>query len=710
MDIDRQLDRRWWVAVVSLTALALVMRLLVWRWRELYPLGGDEAEYLAQAITLLQERRYVELRLMRPPLYPLFLAATIVVVDSLVQNLRLVQALISTLTVPLIALLARTLAQRSAPQMPTSFARRAGLLAGLLTAFNYTLAANATELLTETLFLAGLSLLFWLVIRPALSYRLALIAGLILGALCLIRSVALPLLPLTMGWWLVNAIRAEHVRRGLGHAAMILLGCALVIGPWTVRNMLTYGGVILIDTTGAENLWLDNDPAGREAVKAQLYALGEDRLLRQRLATERGIAVITADPSRFIAKMSRELRLFFALEQVDDMRARPAIWVSPGELVARLVVGDGVWLLILLTGGYGLVRRWQPASATAEGFWRSRWCIFADPRWLLGAWAAYVLLTTLIFHVELRYRIPLYPVLLAYSGMVGAAQWPIPSRTLPRSQPVALLVPTLALAITLWHAPYPWLGWQLVGKHWLLRQAEQALERGDSRTAAAAAQQALHRDQQSVLARVALVRAALLDGDQPTALRWLDEAIAVLPAHPYPHLLRGDLLRQQGDLAAARAELTTFATASREDLATWLWERSITPPPTVLNLGDGLDLGFIRGMHHPAANEQGWRWTTGWAQVRLTVPTGAESIALTMRSGRPDGTPVRVWITVANGAQYSFVVGADWQTFTVPFVSRDQPRTVVVSITSPTFWPRTYDPASPDGRRLGVQVRQVAVR
>ncbi|PMP75801.1 MAG: hypothetical protein C0184_13570, partial [Chloroflexus aggregans] len=292
MDIDRQPDRRWWVAVASLTALALVIRLFVWRWREFYPLGGDEAEYLAQAITLLQERRYVELRLMRPPLYPLFLAATIVVVDSLVQNLRLVQALISTLTVPLIALLARTLAQRSAPQMPPAFARRAGLLAGLLAAFNYTLAANATELLTETLFLAGLSLLFWLVLRPALSYRLALIAGLILGALCLLRSVALPLLPLTMGWWLVNAIRAEHVRRGFGQAALLLLGCALMIGPWTVRNTLTYGGVILIDTTGAENLWLDNDPAGREAVKAQLYALGEDRLLRQRLATERGIAVI----------------------------------------------------------------------------------------------------------------------------------------------------------------------------------------------------------------------------------------------------------------------------------------------------------------------------------------------------------------------------------------------------------------------------------
>ncbi|MFN3374178.1 MAG: hypothetical protein ACK44M_11480, partial [Chloroflexus sp.] len=161
MAIDRHHHRRWWLAIAALTALALLLRLLVWRWRELYPLGGDEAEYLAQALTLLQERRYVELRLMRPPLYPVFLAAAILVVDSLVQHLRLVQAVISALTVPLIALLARTLTQRSAPHMPPAFARWVGLLAGLLAALNYTLAANATELLTETIFLAGLSFVLW---------------------------------------------------------------------------------------------------------------------------------------------------------------------------------------------------------------------------------------------------------------------------------------------------------------------------------------------------------------------------------------------------------------------------------------------------------------------------------------------------------------------------------------------------------------------
>lgn len=52
------------LAIIGLMAIALMLRLMVWRWHELYPLGGDEQEYLNQALTLLRTRQYVELRLM----------------------------------------------------------------------------------------------------------------------------------------------------------------------------------------------------------------------------------------------------------------------------------------------------------------------------------------------------------------------------------------------------------------------------------------------------------------------------------------------------------------------------------------------------------------------------------------------------------------------------------------------------------------------
>src|SRR5688572_31268091 len=83
----------------ALVLLALGLRLLVWRWHRLYDLGGDEREYFEQALTLLREHRYVELNLMRPPLYTGFLAACVYLLgDSLVQQLRLVQAIIGALT------------------------------------------------------------------------------------------------------------------------------------------------------------------------------------------------------------------------------------------------------------------------------------------------------------------------------------------------------------------------------------------------------------------------------------------------------------------------------------------------------------------------------------------------------------------------------------------------------------------------------------
>ncbi|HMQ32873.1 MAG TPA: glycosyltransferase family 39 protein, partial [Chloroflexaceae bacterium] len=530
------------LAAIALAGLAL--RLAVWRWREFQGLGGDEQEYFNAAVALLRDREYTELLFMRPPLYPVFLAASIYVVDSLVMNLRLVQAALSAATVPLVYLLAREVARGGG--LDSGAGRRGALVAAALCALSYTLAANATELLTETLFLFGLAGALWLLLRAGrlASWRLAALAGLGIGALCLVRSVALPLLPLGAAWLLVRAKRnaqsaarsGRSARSPFAPAVAFVAATLLVVLPWTARNYATYGGVILIDTTGAENLWLDNDPAGREAVKAQLYAMGEDRLGRQQLATRRGLEAIAADPGRFAAKAWGELLRFFALEQSDDMLARPAIWVSPVETWARLLLGDALWLLTLLAGSYGLAAALlaspragpplrtsppSPLSAAERGgraaagvrsaglakAWRSasdlpRAMLHAlrSPAWLLAPWALYVLLTTLIFHVELRYRLPLYPALLPYAGLAmvgglghmrGASRW-------------AAAAAAALLALTLLHAPYPGLAWGLGWKHWHLGRAEAALARGDVEAARRAAEAALARDEGPALARVAL--------------------------------------------------------------------------------------------------------------------------------------------------------------------------------------------------------------
>lgn len=666
------------VELLALIAVALVLRLLVWHWHRFYPLGGDEQEYLQQALTLLRERRYVELRLMRPPLYAGFLAISILLLDSLVQNLRLVQAIAGTLTVIPIYVLTLHLWRD----------RRIALVAGLLAALNYTFAAAATELLAETLFLLGITTLFWLLQRADAPVRRAGIAGVTLAALALTRSVALPLLILGGVWLFITANKRA--------AALFVVTAALVIAPWTLRNYLTYNALIIVDTTGAENLWLDNDPAGREAVKRQLYALGDDMAARQRLATERGLAAIVTDPQRFGAKVWRETRLFFALQFFDDMRDRPAIWVPPLQVWLRLLLGDGLWLITLLAGVAGA---WLAPAR--------RWALV-----IAGPWALYVLLTALIFHVEIRYRLPVYPALIPFAAwtMVWITDRRMRNTVQARTsaQIPAVLTCVLLVALTFAHRSYPAEALMLAQKHIRLWQAERALNNGDLAAARDAAVAALHLDARSALARVILARADLAAGDATAALAHLNAALEAIPDHPYAHLLRGALSRARGDAGAARADLA-YETASLEDLQQWAWSvfQPVAPPPEQLAIGDGLDLGYIRGFH-PA--EDGIRWTMSRADILLTAQPGA-TVELRIGGDRLPGVPppiVRFEVDGRQAGQMRLQPGWQSVSLTLPPETADD-GWIIVTISSTTYRPRSVDRTSADNRELGVAVDEVRI-
>jgi hypothetical protein len=189
----------------------------------------------------------------------------------------------------------------------------------------------------------------------------------------------------------------------------------------------------------------------------------------------------------------------------------------------------------------------------------------------------------------------------------------------------------------------------------------------------------------------------------------LAAAIGNIPAHPHAHLLLGDLRRAAGDLEAAQAALATYETGSLQDLQTWLWERRITPAATQLALGDGLDLGFVRGVHPVGASEQGFRWTRERAEAALFVPAGATELVLTADARRPDQSAVPVQIRV-NGRPVGAVViatGATAYRLPLPADVRGAPATI--ELRSPTFTPRDFDPASPDGRQLGVAISAIGV-
>ncbi|MGC8959328.1 MAG: glycosyltransferase family 39 protein [Chloroflexia bacterium] len=674
---------RWWsehrgeVGLLLLLFLAAaLLRLLVYAWHQLYPLSGDEVAFFEQARTFVQGRGYQEQELMRGPLYPLFLAVVFRLFGAEVSAARLLQAGLGAAMMPLLYLWA---GRRKG--------RTAGFLAAALGAAFFPLAVQATFLLTETLFLFLflLGMVVWEGKGPA--WR-AFFAGLLFGLAALTRAVGLPLVLLAAGEALFSpGKKPARIRSAL----LVLAGAALVIGPWTARNVVVHQAPILVDTTGPTNLWLDNDPElGRDRVKAELLKYPEGE--RQALALHRGMESLLAHPAWFLEKAWREIQKFFSLEYFDDFLARPAIWYPPGEVWARVLLGDGLYLLLLAAGLVGL--------------------FLGHPRAVDLLWLAYLLATAALYHVELRYRLPFLVTLLPYAAAVLAhprQAWALWHARRWRMAAAGLALLALG-GLLLSHSNYPLLSARIAIKRAALILGEVALGRGDPAGAKGAARFALEVYLESAEARVLLARALRVEGQVEEAEAALRQAIAYRSGHPHPHLLLGDLLRAQGRAEEAARELAWEPT-SLEDLQRWSWEHFASPPSSSLDLGSGLELGFVLGWHLPEREgEVTYRWSDAEVLFRLAVPSGdaPPCLYLRMDAGRPEALPLpEVELWQGKRLLARFPVENGWHTYSVPLGPDGAGRTVDLVLRAPTFRPHRYDPHLDDNRPLGVKVDRV---
>ncbi len=699
------------LALIILGGLAL--RLLAVSWHALYPLSGDEEVFFEQARTFVQGGGYHDFEFMRGPLYPLFLAVIFRLFGAEISAARIVQALLSAATVPLIYL-----------WVQRRHGTRAGLVAAALGALYFAFVVQTTVLLTEPLFLF-LFALGWVLLdrgieRPAWWTSLA--TGALFGLATLTRSIGLPLVVLAAighAWGAArhrardlpsselafrnSAAPADKATKRLsGRARLIvaalsvLAGAALVLLPWTARNALVHHAVILVDTTGTTNLWMDNDPLlGRDRVKAELLKYPEGE--RQGLAVREGIRAIAADPGRFLEKCWQEIKKFASLEYVDDFVARPAIWYPPGEVWSRILLGDALYLLILLAGLAGLAG----SQTRSKGL---------DLLWL-----AYVPATTTLFHVELRYRLPFVLALLPYSAFALAHPrrvWSI-QRTRPSRAVLAGLAVVVLVGILLAHANYPALSLQVTRKRLHVALGQRAMLRGDPHKAEEQARSALSVYPESAEAGVLLARALRAQGRVEEAEQALRRAIAYRSGHPHPHLLLGDLLHDQGETEEASEQLS-YERTSLEDLQRWAWDNFAGPAPTALDLGSGLELGDILGWHLPERTSEGtsFRWSDERVSFRLAPPAGTGPARLTLRlaAGRPGDLPLpsaEVWL--AGRLLARFPVENGWHSYTVEIEEPPAEGVLLVEVRTETFRPHQDDPYVADNRPLGAMVDWIRI-
>jgi hypothetical protein len=108
-------------------------------------------------------------------------------------------------------------------------------------------------------------LLLWLLHlrRPNLNGWLVVVAGVLSGALVMMRPSTLLLMPFVAIWFVITT---SSRRRAIAYIALFLMLVALPIGMWTLRNWVTFGEFIPLATNGGVTFWEGNHPLGNGGV------------------------------------------------------------------------------------------------------------------------------------------------------------------------------------------------------------------------------------------------------------------------------------------------------------------------------------------------------------------------------------------------------------------------------------------------------------
>ncbi len=220
--------------------------------------------------------------------------------------------------------------------------------------------------------------------------------GLLTGLAMLAKPVFGLFTAILAFWWWQRLGLSRAVRLSLVYGSAV----ALAIAPWVVRNQLVHGPSVVLENQGPYNLWVGNDPRPTMTVYEEWKAL-PDAATRSRVASQRGMAVIAADPGGFLSRSVVRGANVWGLE---FFVLRNAVLGAYGEvsrdafLAAFWTIQLG-WVLLLLSGAAGLPRAWaDPALRPA----------------LLYALVVTVLVATMVGST--RFRVPLCVPLCVAAG------------------------------------------------------------------------------------------------------------------------------------------------------------------------------------------------------------------------------------------------------------------------------------------------------
>jgi tetratricopeptide (TPR) repeat protein len=396
------------------------------------------------------------------PLYPYFLGTVYAIFGRDLVIVRIIQAIIGSLSCVLVALTARRL-----------FSERAGLIAGLGLAL-YGPAIFFDSLIQKSVLdVFFVSLALWIISTIVTAShvgstfrwtsRLRFFAlGLTMGALSLTRENALVLIAVVFVWIFLRPfvrrpdlpvgrktpeLKLGPTTRGafkpVSAAAAFALGLSMVLVPVALRNYAVGGGFYLTTSQFGPNFYIGNNETATGTYQPLRFGHGDPKYERQdarelaqqatgrrltpaevsRYWASRALGYIWTQPGDWLELMGRKIMLAWNGAEVADTEDQ----LSYADWSLLLRVASRVW-------HFGVL-----APLALFGIWAT-WPRRAELSLLYLMPAAYVL-ALIAFAVMARYRYPLVPflILFASAGVANVGQL---ARVTPRR-----LVSGLAAAI-----------------------------------------------------------------------------------------------------------------------------------------------------------------------------------------------------------------------------------------------------------------------
>lgn len=313
-----------------------------------------------------------------PPLFPLLLSVVSLLGGTGQVAHQVAGCGLGAMTVVLIGLAGRRLD-----------GAQAGLVAAALAAVYPPLIANDSLLYSESAYGAAMALVLvvalWAWDRP--SGKRALALGAVVGVAALGRGEALLLVPL-----LAVPLALRPSDRSWGRAALVCVGTALVLLPWTVRNWVAFDRPVLISTNDASVL------AGANCASTYGPLLGQWDI--------KCLGAPASDNEAVVAERWRERGLRFARDHAGELpkvvaarvgRTWSIYGVREQVNLNSFLRGSPAWIEWLTVAGFAITAALALAGAAVL---RRR----SGPLWILFAPAVVVTVTSAVGYGTPRFR------------------------------------------------------------------------------------------------------------------------------------------------------------------------------------------------------------------------------------------------------------------------------------------------------------------